>query len=277
MGSMTSPRTFKLTVAYDGTDFSGWQIQPGRMTIQGWLERSAAKLAGTRVHVVGSGRTDAGVHAIAQVASCTMPRWNAPAQKLATAINVSLPDSILVTDAVDAPDDFHAIRDSVSKRYRYQLQNGGNRNPLEHRYWYRLRKRVDLDAMAEAAQLIVGRKDFACFQSAGAPRTTTVRHVTACDIIPLPDGPWGESRLAIEVQADGFLYNMVRNIVGTLIYVGLGKHPPHWVTELLAEKKRELAGPTAPANGLFLKSVWYGANEPGAIETSLGRQNAPSG
>ncbi|SRR6056297_291947 len=250
-------RTFKLTVAYDGTDYVGWQIQPGRPTIQGLIERSVARRVGQRVGVVGSGRTDSGVHAIAQAASCVVPHWAATAESFATAVNVDLPDSILVTEAVDAPEGFHAIRDSISKRYRYQIQNGGNRNPLEHRYWYRLRKPVDTDAMTEASRRIVGRHDFASFQAAGAQRKTTERNVSACDVIPLPDGPWGEPRVAIEVEADGFLYNMVRNIVGTLIEVGRGKRPAAWVDQVLAAKNRDHAGPTAPPHGLFLLSVRY--------------------
>lgn len=252
-------RTFKLTVAYDGTDFSGWQIQPGRPTIQGLLERAIAKRVGVRVGVVGSGRTDAGVHAIAQVASCTLPAWSASAASLAKAINVDLPDSVLVTEAVDAPSDFHAIRDSISKRYRYQIQNGGNRHPFDHRYWYRVRKAVDIDAIGEAARHVIGRHDFASFQATGATRQTTTRTVTACDVVRLPNDEWDESRFAIEVEADGFLYNMVRNIVGTLIEVGNGKQTPSWVVDVISAKDRDAAGPTAPAVGLFLKHVTYGA------------------
>lgn len=256
-------RTFKLTIAYDGTDFSGWQIQPGRPTIQGLLERAIAKLAGVRVGVVGSGRTDAGVHAIAQVASCTLPSWNADAANLAKAINVNLPDSVLVTDVIDAPDDFHAIRDSISKRYRYQIQNGGNRNPFDHRYWFRLRNPVDVDVVQQAATHLVGRHDFASFQATGAVRKSTTRTILDCDVIDLSPDDWGEPRFAIEVEADGFLYNMVRNIVGTLIEVGKGRYSSDWVTEVIAARDRNRAGPTAPAAGLFLKQVHYADFESG--------------
>ncbi|MEM9643602.1 MAG: tRNA pseudouridine(38-40) synthase TruA [Planctomycetota bacterium] len=254
---MPEPRTFKLTIAYDGTELSGWQIQPGRSTVQGQLERVIAKLVGQRVGVVGSGRTDAGVHALAQVASCTLPHWSGTEQQLGRAINTGLPDSILVTEVETAPEDFHAIRDSKAKRYRYQIQNGGQRNPFDHRFWFRLRRPVNVDAVAVASQVVVGCQDFASFQATGAVRKTTVRTVTACEVIELPVGPWGEPRLAIEVEADGFLYNMVRNIVGTVLEVGSGKRSVQWVEDVIKARNRDLAGPTAPACGLFLKWVRY--------------------
>lgn len=253
----SSARTFKLTVAYDGTDFSGWQLQPGRPTIQGCLQSRIAELVGQVVNVVGSGRTDAGVHALAQVASCTLPRWTATATQLSTAINAGLPDTILVTGATDAADDFHAIRDAVSKRYRYQIQDGGTRDPFDHRYWHRLQRPVDRDAMSAAAERLLGRHDFACFQAAGGPRKSTVRTIHACELSAADEGFSGQPRFAFEVEADGFLYNMVRNIVGTLLEVGRGKRPPQWIDEVLSQRNRDLAGPTAPPHGLFLRQVRY--------------------
>ncbi len=255
-------RTFKLTVAYDGTDFAGWQVQPGQQTIQGRIQRAIERLTGAHVPVVGSGRTDAGVHALAQVASCTLPQWTGTAKNLASAINTKLPDSIAITDAIDAPDGFHAIRDAVSKRYRYQIRIGGGRDVFDHRYRLLIRYRVDVEQMRAAAQRIVGTLDFASFQASGAVRQSTVRTVSCCEI--LADPPTGDSTaiqapklMSIEIQADGFLYNMVRNIVGTLIEVGRGKYSPEWIDKVIEAKNRDIAGPTAPAHGLFLKEVHY--------------------
>jgi len=252
------PRTFKLTVSYDGTDFSGWQIQPGRPTIQGMLERALVKLAKHRVHVVGSGRTDSGVHALGQVASFRIPVWRSPAESLVRALNVHLPETITALECVDAPDDFHAIRDSIGKRYRYQLQLGGVRDSFQHRYRWHLRKPLDISAMQAAAKLIVGQQDFASFQAAAGIRKTTVRHVRDCHVeLSNPASADVHQLLTIDVEADGFLYNMVRNIVGTLVEVGRGKYPPEWVAEVIAVRDRDQAGPTAPALGLFLSRVDY--------------------
>ncbi|WP_372723438.1 tRNA pseudouridine(38-40) synthase TruA [Novipirellula sp.] len=250
-------RTFKLTIAYDGTDFSGWQIQPQKPTIQGMLERALVKLTRQRVHVTGSGRTDAGVHALAQVASLRTAHWRASASDLVKAMNVNLPPTIVVTDAVDAPDDFHAIRDAIGKRYRYQLQVGGQRNVFDYRYRWHLYHDIDLDAVTEAAGRFVGKHDFASFQAVGSPRKTTTRHVKVCEIIREPSMNGGGNLFSIEIEADGFLYNMVRNIVGTLMEVGKGKYPPQHIDNVIEAANRDAAGPTAPPQALFLKRVDY--------------------
>ena len=255
-------RTFKLTIAYDGTDFAGWQVQPGRATVQGWIQSAIECLTGEHVSVVGSGRTDAGVHALAQVASCALPKWTGSAKNLADAINTKLPDAIAITESVDARDGFHAIRDAVSKRYRYQIRMGGRRDVFDHRYRLLVRHPLDIDKIRDAASRFIGTKDFVSFQASGGVRKSTVRTVSCCDVnIDPSTGPKSasdDSLLAsIEVQADGFLYNMVRNMVGTLLEVGRGKYPPHWIEEVLAAKNRDSAGPTAAAHGLFLKEVHY--------------------
>lgn len=249
-------RSFKLTIAYDGTPYAGWQVQPNQVTIQGELQKAIYKATKHDVVVIGSGRTDAGVHALGQVASVKLPAWSADTIALSKAINSRLPETISVTKVENAPEDFHAIRDAVGKRYRYQLQVRGTRCPFEHRYRWRLRQPVDVDAMRAAAALIVGEKDFVCFQSTGAPRKTTVRHVRACDVIIQNDAA-DPFQLAIEVESNGFLYNMVRNIVGTLVEVGFGKQPPSWVNDVIEAKNRIYAGQTAPPQGLFLLQVDY--------------------
>jgi tRNA pseudouridine38-40 synthase len=255
-------RTFKLTIAYDGTAYAGWQVQPGRPTIQGLLEDAIEQLVGQPIRVVGSGRTDAGVHALGQVASCQLSRWNASAGELAKAINTKIPDTIVVTDSVEAPDGFHAIRDAVAKRYRYQIQIGGRRDAFDYRYHWHVRYPICLQRMERAAQRIVGRHDFASFQATGSKRKTTTRNVTECRWIRSSDGPGGtipndRELVALEIEADGFLYNMVRSIVGTLVEIGRGKYPDHRIDQLLAGNDRTMAGPTAPAKGLFLKNVTY--------------------
>ncbi len=270
-GRHPGARWFKMTVGYDGTAYSGWQVQPGRITIQAMLEKAITEICRESVRVTGSGRTDSGVHAIGQVASFALQRWNATADDLCRALNSKLPSDIAVRSIVDAPEDFHAIRDARGKRYRYQLQVGGPRDAFEFRYRWHLPGPIDLDRMREAGSLLIGSYDFASFQAAGSDRKTTVRDVRDLVIVeqvnprtPPSDnhgdrqGTCSEGRyVGIEVEADGFLYNMVRNIVGTLLEVGRGKQPPSWVTEVVLARDRNLAGPTAPPHGLCLMRVDY--------------------
>lgn len=251
-------RTFALTIAYDGTDFAGWQIQPQQETIQGTLQKAILRATDHAVTVTGSGRTDAGVHALAQVASVRFPQWTASTDALCKAINSRLGDSVVVSDVQEAPQDFHAIRDCTGKRYRYQIQVRGQRDPFGHRYRLRLRRNVDVETMQQAARRIIGERDFSSFESTGAPRKSSVRHVRDCRIL-LAEDYETTGHLAIEVEANGFLYNMVRNIVGTLIEVGYGKQPPEWIDEVLEQENRIYAGPTVPPTGLFLQKVNYRA------------------
>jgi tRNA pseudouridine38-40 synthase len=169
----------------------------------------------------------------------------------------------MIVESVEAPIDFHAIRDAIGKRYRYQMQLGGPRNAFLHRYHWRVKYRLDVDLLRRGAEQIVGKKDFACFQAAGGSRKSTVRDVRACDVV---EEPWPAisdafasvaPRVSIEVEADGFLYNMVRNIVGTLIEVARGRYQPEWIAELIAQGDRGPGGQTAPPEGLFLKKVDY--------------------
>lgn len=250
-------RTFKLTIAYDGTDYAGWQVQPGEKTIQSMIERALRRVTSQELRIVGSGRTDSGVHALAQVASCTLPAWRDSSERLAAALNANLPDTIVVTEAVAAPDGFHAIRDAISKRYRYQLQLGGRRDAFQHRYRWHLHGKFDVERMCDAASRFVGRHDFASFQATGSDRKTTTRHITACEFLEQPSSRSDVLNLKLEVEADGFLYNMVRNIVGTLVEVGRGKQSPGWIDDVIAARDRDVAGQTAPAKGLFLLRVDY--------------------
>lgn len=281
-----NPRTFKMTLAYDGTHYAGWQVQPNRQTIQGMLEKAIGQICHEWIRVTGSGRTDSGVHALAQVASFSLKSWRASPESLMRALNSKLPQDICIRDMAEAPIDFHAIRDAVGKRYRYQIQIGGSRNAFEHRYHWHISKPIDVAAMREAIESLRGQHDFASFQAAGSDRKTTIRHVrdlvindfspSVYNSMPGSDGPHPAQntsqsngrakqgsegteaiRIAIEIEADGFLYNMVRNIVGTLVEIGQRKHPAKWACEVLTARDRKVAGPTAPPQGLFLLWVKY--------------------
>ncbi len=247
-------RTVRLTLAYDGGAYAGWQVQPGRRTVQGELERAAAKVTGQPVRVLGSGRTDAGVHALGQVASFRTASRLAAAV-LRRAIHAELPDDIAVLDAMEAPDGFHPIRDVVRKRYRYVLHDGPVPDVFRRRYAWHYRRRLDAGAMARAGRALEGTHDFASFETSGAARRDSIRTVFELSVAR---GQAGQSDfIAIEIEADGFLYNMVRAMVGTLVEVGRGARPESWVGQVLAAKDRRTAGPTAPPQGLFLVRVDY--------------------
>ncbi|MBL8873165.1 MAG: tRNA pseudouridine(38-40) synthase TruA [Planctomycetaceae bacterium] len=249
-------RTFKLTVAYNGSRYSGWQWQPGEtLSVQRQIETAIHQIIGEEVRVAGSGRTDAGVHAFGQVASFSTNRWNAPADRWVRAFNCFLPKDIVVRRAEEAALRFHAIRDSVGKLYRYTIRNSRVVDPhLAHLQWC-VHRTLDVEAMRAAAQRLVGTHDFASLQGQGSPRYNTVRTIHTLEI--QATDVWEGRVIEINVCANGFLYNMVRNIVGTLVEVGHGKHPPEWIDELLAKRDRSSAGQTAPAAGLCLMEVLY--------------------
>ena len=245
-------RSFMLTLAYDGGDFAGWQRQPDRRTVQGELERAVREVTQEASAVIASGRTDAGVHAIGQMASVDS-RTRIPARRLREALNANLPDDVVVRDVEEMIPGFHALRDTVRKRYRYVLQPGRLRNVLSRRYAWNIRYELDAHRMHEAAQHLLGTHDFDSFESTGSQRLTTRRTIFDIEVQrrEAEEGP----RVIVEVEADGFLYNMVRNITGTLTAVGAGKRPPEWVGEVLAAKDRTRAGVAAPPQGLFLVRV----------------------
>ncbi|GIW98473.1 MAG: tRNA pseudouridine synthase A [Pirellulaceae bacterium] len=249
-------RAFRLTVAYDGSNYYGWQRQPDRPTIQEKLENALERLLQVpRVRIVGSSRTDTGVHAIGQSAKLLTDRWPAAAERLPLAINSLLPRDIVVRRAEEVPLQFHPLKHCIGKWYRYQVYVSRIADPLGARTHWWIRRPVDFDAMVVAAQYLRGRHDFYSLQTTGSPRKSTVRHVTRLDISRQQhlDG-W---LFCIDVEADGFLYNMVRNIVGTLVQVGVGRERPEWVQQVLAAKDRTVAGAAAPPQGLCLMQVYY--------------------
>jgi tRNA pseudouridine38-40 synthase len=244
-------RNFKLILSYDGTDFNGWQTQPGYRTVQETLEQAIAKLTGEpRIRVNASGRTDAGVHALGQVVNFfSATRLEPPV--LRRAINAHLPDDVAVLAAEEVPQAFDANHDAVRKLYRYVIHDGDAPGPFLRRYACQSRRPLDATAMARAAAPLRGRHDFRCFETEWPNRLSSVRTITHLAVNRFGDYLW------IDVEADGFLYNMVRAIAGTLMNVGRGHWPEAQVAEILAAGDRTLAGPTAPAQGLFLVRVTY--------------------
>jgi tRNA pseudouridine38-40 synthase len=253
-------RTFKLTLAYDGSDYAGWQSQPDRPTVQDALEAALHELTGESLRTVASGRTDSGVHALGQVV-CVRSETRLETAVLMRALNALLPASVRVRAVSEASPDFHAIRDAKRKRYRYILEDAQPASVFGAAFAWQLPTRLDDAAMRRAAGALLGEHDFASFETSGSERETTVRTIYALDIQRRPamlalddanrDAVW------IEVEADGFLYNMVRNIVGTLVEVGRGARPEAWVQQVLDARDRRQAGPTAPPQGLFLLWVGY--------------------
>ncbi len=253
---MNPVRCFKLTIAYDGTDFYGWQRQSSARTVQATLEDALAETTGApSVRLLASSRTDTGVHALGQCATFRSSHWTADARHLALAVNTRLPPDVIVRAASEVPMTFNPIRHAVSKRYRYSVYSSRVSDPLGRRQSWWVKRILDVPAMQAAAAELLGTRDFASFQTTGSPRISTIRTVQAIDIDcrPMLDG----QAVTIEVQANGFLYNMVRNIVGTLVHVGRGRQPSQWVREVLAAQDRRQAGQTAPAQGLCLLQVFF--------------------
>jgi len=250
----------KLIVQYDGTRYHGFQRQNNLVTIQSELERAFFSATGEEVVVRGAGRTDAGVHAEGQVASAKLFRLKLPFDRLPVALNAHLAPDIVVTHAAPVPDDFDPRFSALAKTYRYRLFEGSYVSPFWRPYVYQVPADLDLAAMQAAAARLVGRHDFSSFRSAGSSATDPWRTVSraALDETYVPLAPGREARmLTFTIQADGFLYKMVRNIVGTLLLVGRGKLTPDGFAGVLDARDRTLAGPAAPAKGLCLVGVDY--------------------
>ena len=257
-------RNVKLTITYDGTRYHGWQIQPGKRTIQAELVNAVSELLGWRTNVTGASRTDAGVSALGQVALIQIDS-PIPTKNFAKAITDRLPADIAVTEAVDVPMGFNVIGDAECKLYRYTIFTGRARPVLVHQCWH-LPEKLDLPLMNQAAQLLLGKKDFKSFAAADDHRTDSVRTILRCDVYSSPPAPQNtghESRatsddwIFIDVEGDKFLYNMVRNIVGTLVEVGVGRMKPEKMVEIIEARDRRAAGPIAPPEGLCLMWIRY--------------------
>jgi tRNA pseudouridine38-40 synthase len=243
-------RNIKLTITYDGLDYSGWQYQPGKRTIEGELQRAISELTGLLTKVNGASRTDAGVSALGQVANVLIDS-PIPTQNLAKAINHRLPRDIVVTEAVEVEQTFDASASAKSKLYRYSIFTGSKRNVLKTRNCWHRPSPLDVAAMGAAAGMLIGANDFKSFAAAADKRESSVRTVTLCRVTQ--EDKW----IYIDIEADRFLYNMVRNIVGTLVEIGRGRWQPEKIKEILLAKDRTAAGPTAPPEGLCLMWIKY--------------------
>lgn len=261
---MSRPR-WRLVISYDGTEFRGWQHQPGQRTVQRALEDALESLlGGERRWVDGSGRTDAGVHALGQVGTfkCHASRT---ARELLDGLNALLPEDLAVRHVARAQPSFHARFSAVGKRYRYRVRTEAARTALDrHRTWD-LRRRLDYPAMEDALSRLVGEHDFRCFQASGCTARNTVRRIFEARLERSDDG------VVVELHGTGFLRHMVRNIVGTVVEVGLGKEEPSWLDQVLETRDRRAAGRTAPPQGLYLVNVDY----PASTLEPYGRDKGP--
>lgn len=246
-------RNLKLTLQYDGTNYVGWQRQDSGMSIQQLLEDALAPIEGRRVTVHGAGRTDAGVHALAQVATVALAAAIDPAT-LARALNAELLKDVRVLSVQEVEPHFHARFSATGKVYEYRIVNAPFVSPFIQRYVWHVPPPLAIDAMREAAKALVGAHDFAAFQGSGAVVASTERTVRS---IVWEDGGGYDLPLVMRIEGDGFLRHMVRNIVGTLVEIGIGRWPVGRAAEILASRDRTRAGPTAPAQGLFLVRVDY--------------------
>jgi tRNA pseudouridine38-40 synthase len=257
-------RTFKVTLSYDGTDFSGFQRQANARSVQAELEAALAPIERAPVTVAGAGRTDAGVHALGQVASFKLTS-GITENALFQALNATLPEDVRVLSAEAAPPGFHARFSARSKVYRYRISNTRVMSPFQRRYAWHISRKLDLEAMRAAARELLGEHDFSSFQATGARNAKKVKTSRRT----LTHSEWTEESLAgggrlltYEIAGTGFLKYMVRNVIGTLVEVGDGRRTPKSIRDLVLSRNRASAGPTAPPSGLYLVRVDYDAAGP---------------
>lgn len=242
---------FKLIIEYDGTEYQGWQRQKNGCTIQEVIENAINIMTGKKVSLTGSGRTDAGVHALAQTANFHCNTELGP-EMFQKGLNSLVPDDIVIKECCLVDDKFHARYDAKSKTYRYKILNQRLNSAISRRYVWHIRKTLDLEAMRSAIRYILGTHDFKAFEGSGSPRSNTIRTVINAALVEAD-----QNNLSFQIEANGFLRYMVRNIIGTLVEVGLGKITPDDFKTILLSRDRNRAGATTPPHGLFLVNVKY--------------------
>lgn len=243
-------RNIKLTLEYDGTNYSGWQKQSDAKSIQETLENAILKITGEKVNLIGSGRTDSRVHALGQVANFKT-NSKIPGNRFVKALNSMLPSDIAVRESIEVDDDFHARFNAIGKEYKYLIYNNKVRSPLKRNYSYFVDYDLDIEKMREALDLFLGTHDFRGFMSSGSSIKTTVRTISNIEFIKKED------IIELSIMGNGFLYNMVRIIVGTLVDIGIGKIDITDISDIIESCDRNKAGHTAPPEGLYLSKVFY--------------------
>ncbi len=250
-------KRFKIVVAYDGTNYCGWQVQPNGTTIEGVLNQTLCHLLKEEIHIIGASRTDSGVHALGNVAVFDS-ETKIPPEKICFALNAQLPADIRVISSSQVADHFHPRYQHAKKTYEYHIQNGKIPFPTMRLYAHSVIFPLNVEAMQKAGEYLIGTHDFKSFCAAKTQVKTTVRTITDLQVLERMTGGESETKeIILQVTGEGFLYNMVRIISGTLIKAGLGVYPPEYVKEILEARDRSLAGETAPARGLFLKKIEY--------------------
>ena len=244
-------RNIKLVIEYDGKEFNGWQKQPTKLNIQGEIERAIKQITGEEVDLTASGRTDAGVHALGQVANFKT-NSNIPIEKIPIALNSNLKKSIVIKSAEEVEERFHSRLNCKRKTYRYIINNSGYGTAIYRNLETHIPMKLNIQKMQEAVKYFEGEHDFKAFKASGTSSKSSVRTIYNAEVIDA-----GNERIYIELTGSGFLYNMVRIISGTLVEVGLGKIEPNEIKTIIESQKRENAGKTLPPQGLYLVSVEY--------------------
>lgn len=267
-------RNIKLTIQYNGTRYHGWQRQIGQISVQEVIQAAIEKMAGEQVCLIGSGRTDTGVHALAQVANFHTGS-KIPLEGFLKGLNSLLPEDIAILATSEASPDFHSIRDSICKVYCYHILVSNTKIPFWNKRAWLLNRSLDIYSMEKALSLLIGTHDFSAFKASGSNAKTGIRTIYLCEIKPINweiFPPSGGLHYMFTIAANGFLRYMVRNIVGLLVQIGLGTRSYEDMADVIASKDRSSAGPTAPPQGLYLKQVFYDESEIPSIMDSIRKE-----